>query len=1197
MALKIANIDINKGYLGDLELSVAYLGAIEASFIKSDFIILVKTDNPGSSSDNEFTLPWIGTYDINWGDGTKEKNVTDSQTHTYNTPGTYEVKVKATTGRIYFNNGSDKSKLLDIKNWGTCTWTSMEKAFSGCNNLDISAVDIPDLTLVTTTASMFRSCSNLVANPSINTWDMSNVTVLGSGYHGGMFSFCNLFNQPIGNWDTSNVTNLSSFFGCDNGPMMFNQPLNNWDVSNVTEMSLMFRNCISFNQPLDNWDVSSLINMQGMFRNASSFDQNIGDWDVSNVTRFCDDFTGPFMQASSFNNGGSDSIKNWDVSGATQFGGPHGGGFFAGASSFNQPIGDWDVSNVTDMRNVFANALSFDRSLANWNIDQVTVFTNFMHGTTLSTQNYNATLISWAAQNVSLNKSVNFGNSQYSYEAATAKQTLIDTYGWTITDGGQAAAPEFALKWETTTPNEEIQIGVGDGTFDYTIDWGDGTVESYNTDANISHTYADAGFHVTKITGDFPHMNMLNITDDVYREKLRDVLNWGTIVWQDWTSMFRECDGFTGLTATDLPNLSNVTSFVYLLSGGNFGYHYNPTVQNWDVSNVTNMYGFSHYGSWRNKISTWDTSNVTDFTNFLRSNGNFDNGGDLADMDNFNVSSAITMNFMLNRTYQMANVYIGSWDVSNVTSFSTFSNPMTMTNSGLENWDISNAYNFSQFNGYGQTNISLANWTPTSMMYAGEFWYNNNAMSVANYDATLISWAGQTLQNNVTFDFGNSQYSYESAAARQTLIDTYGWTITDGGQAVVPEFEIRVQTDATGGISQDNQFTIPTFSGEVYNYIIETSDGQTLTNNTGDTTITFPSSGIYDIKITGLFPRIYFNNVGDGDKLLSILNWGTQQWSSFAKAFSGCVRLDYVDSVSAPDLTNVESLDECFSVCNILGRTQGTMDWTGWDVSNVLTFGNRFLSRYDTYTNDDYSGWSFRVGSDISGAVRNTRRNVLNVSNWDLTNVTSLANLFNERNCATTIIGLDTWDVSTITNMDRFIGNCNAVSLGDFSNWDTSNVTNMLYLFFGKNRIITDVDSINSINNLDTSNVTNMSGMFGYGNNMALIPTFNPSNWDTSNVTNMSAMFGNTTQKFQNNFLNNWDISSVTSFGGFVSNGDCLTTSHYDATLISWASQNPQINIGIDFGPAQYTLGGAAEAARNTLINTYGWTITDGGGI
>ena len=58
-----------------------------------------------------------------------------------------------------------------------------------------------------------------------------------------------------------------------------------------------------------------------------------------------------------------------------------------------------------------------------------------------------------------------------------------------------------------------------------------------------------------------------------------------------------------------------------------------------------------------------------------------------------------------------------------------------------------------------------------------------------------------------------------------------------------------------------------------------------------------------------------------------------------------------------------------------------------------------------------------------------------------------------------------------------------------------------------------------------------------------------------------------------------------------------MSTANYDATLISWAAQTLQNNVTFDFGSAQYTLGGAAEAARNTLINTYGWTITDGGGI
>ena len=41
--------------------------------IEERFVISVKTDNAGTSLDNQFTLPWIGTYDIDWGDGGRNK--------------------------------------------------------------------------------------------------------------------------------------------------------------------------------------------------------------------------------------------------------------------------------------------------------------------------------------------------------------------------------------------------------------------------------------------------------------------------------------------------------------------------------------------------------------------------------------------------------------------------------------------------------------------------------------------------------------------------------------------------------------------------------------------------------------------------------------------------------------------------------------------------------------------------------------------------------------------------------------------------------------------------------------------------------------------------------------------------------------------------------------------------------------------
>ena len=45
---------------------------------------------------------------------------------------------------------------------------------------------------------------------------------------------------------------------------------------------------------------------------------------------------------------------------------------FDGASSFNQPLNDWNVSNVEDMEQMFKNATSFNQPLNNWDVSNVT---------------------------------------------------------------------------------------------------------------------------------------------------------------------------------------------------------------------------------------------------------------------------------------------------------------------------------------------------------------------------------------------------------------------------------------------------------------------------------------------------------------------------------------------------------------------------------------------------------------------------------------------------------------------------------------------------------------------------------------------------------------------------------------------------------------------------------------------------------
>ena len=70
-----------------------------------------------------------------------------------------------------------------------------------------------------------------------------------------------------------------------------------------------------------------------------------------------------FYGAKTFNQ----PLNNWNVSQVT-----HMGEMFYGAKTFNQPLNNWNVSNVIDMTSMFDGALSFDiQKNATWYIEHI----------------------------------------------------------------------------------------------------------------------------------------------------------------------------------------------------------------------------------------------------------------------------------------------------------------------------------------------------------------------------------------------------------------------------------------------------------------------------------------------------------------------------------------------------------------------------------------------------------------------------------------------------------------------------------------------------------------------------------------------------------------------------------------------------------------------------------------------------------
>ena len=172
-----------------------------------------------------------------------------------------------------------------------------------------------------------------------------------------------------------------------------------------------------------------------------------------------------------------------------------------------------------------------------------------------------------------------------------------------------------------------------------------------------------------------------------------------------------------------------------------------------------------------------------------------------------------------------------------------------------------------------------------------------------------------------------------------------------------------------------------------------------------------------------------------------------------------------------------------------------TGDISNWDVSNVT-------SMYGLFINSEFNG---------------------DISKWDVSSVVDMERMFDNSQFNGDI---SNWDVSSVMDMDTMFDN--SQFNGDISNWDVSNVTSMDNSMFGNSQFNGD------ISNWDVSNVTRMGSMFSGS-------TFNGdiSNWDVSSVVLMWYMFSNSHQFNQD--LSNWDVSNVTNCSDFSGNSPQYT--------------------------------------------------------
>lgn len=125
-----------------------------------------------------------------------------------------------------------------------------------------------------------------------------------------------------------------------------------------------------------------------------------------------------------------------------------------------------------------------------------------------------------------------------------------------LQEAEQPVSDPFITTWNMTSG--EFTLLTQTGTYNATIDWGDGTSSTHTT-GNPTHTYASAGQYQIKITGQYNGLRIDN--NSTQKDKLIAVNAWGNVGFTSFEHAFYGCSNLVNLPSGSITGAENVISF------------------------------------------------------------------------------------------------------------------------------------------------------------------------------------------------------------------------------------------------------------------------------------------------------------------------------------------------------------------------------------------------------------------------------------------------------------------------------------------------------------------------------------------------------------------------------------------------------------------------------------------------------------
>ncbi|KAA0989216.1 BspA family leucine-rich repeat surface protein [Dyadobacter aurulentus] len=737
--------------------------AATTAFAQQPFITTWKTDNPGDSNGTTITIPTTGggyNYEVDWNnDGTYDQSgITGNVIHDFGAAGTYTIRIRGSFPRIFFNDTGDRQKLLDVVQWGEIAWTSMQLAFAGCSNLNISATDLPILSGVTNMSGMFYACTSLNGPANIGTWNTASVTDMSQ-----MFAGATVFNQPIGTWNTANVTHMGQMFALATA---FNQPIGSWNTANVIRMSYMFNAATAFNQFLGNWNTANVVLMSYMFDGATAFNQSLGNWTLNSSVELDNILINSGMDCDHY----SATLIGWNNNLATPdnlylgaTGGLYGNNAVAARTNLDIAKG-WtffgDAASGTDCSRPF---------ITTWKTDNP--------GTSNSTS---ITIPIFAAGS---NYEVDWDNDGiYDQSGITGNVTHDFGVAGTYTIRIRGAVPRIYF---SNLNDKEKLLDVAQ--------WGDIAWTSMFgafwgcSNLNISATDVPNLSAVTSMEAMFAGCTILNGPSNIGE--------WNTANITNMSGLFSNSPAFN----QPIGNW-NTGNVIYMNAMFLSAVAFNQPIGNWNTTNVIDMNSlFQGALSFNQPIGSWVTANVTNMTYMFTAAVTFNQP-----IGNWNTANVTSMGYMFGGASAF-NQPIGNWNTAKVNYTLAMFYGATAFNQPIGSWNTASVVLMNDmFNGATSFNQSLGNW-PLASNVALDNMLTNSGMDCEHYSTTLLGWNNNpATPNNLSLGATGRLYGTNAVAAHTNLDVTKGWTFTGDAASGGDCSALPVTLISFTGKSQEN---------------------------------------------------------------------------------------------------------------------------------------------------------------------------------------------------------------------------------------------------------------------------------------------------------------------------------------------------------------------------------------------------------